>query len=83
MMIHPDRVGCFAPAVAARDAAGRRLPLQVIHAYVMIALDGARKQPDKMFRVQQDGWGYSPDEIAPLFAGAPDNVVLPWGKSHA
>lgn len=49
-------------------------------AAVIRFLDDARKVPNLTFIVTPIGCGiagYKPDEIAPLFEGAPDNVILP------
>lgn len=77
--IHPDKIGCYPPAVPARDAQGKRLPLQVIHAYVLVSLDYVRRRPETTFRVQEDGWGYDRKQIAPMFDNCPKNIYLPYG----
>lgn len=43
-------------------------------------IEFARKHPELTFYVTEIGRGiagYTPEEVAPLFAGAPGNVVLP------
>jgi hypothetical protein len=43
-------------------------------------LDAARQHPELRFLVTEVGCGiagYTPDQVAGFFAGAPDNVVLP------
>lgn len=77
--IYPDKMGCSSPAVPVRDASGARLPLPVVHAYVMVVLDYVRKRPDTQFRVMQDGWGYDRKQIAPMFDHCPRNITLPQG----
>lgn len=77
--ICPGKMGCDLPMVPVRDVNGARLQLQVIAAYVSVALDYARKRPDRTFKVQQDGWGYSRKDIAPLFDHCPKNITLPYG----
>lgn len=54
--------------------------LGVLHDEVAGFLTYARRHPELRFLVTPIGTGiagYRADEIAPLFAGAPDNVVLP------
>lgn len=54
--------------------------LGVLHEEVARFLDYARRHPELRFLVTPIGTGiagYRSDEIAPLFAGAPGNVVLP------
>lgn len=77
--LYPGKMGDTPPAVPVRDMAGARLPAQVIHAFVIVALDHVRKRPDRTFHVQQDGWGYDRRTIAPMFDNCPANVVLPYG----
>lgn len=67
------------PAVPVRDASGAKLPLDIIRAYVLVAVDYARKRPDQNFKIQQDGWGYSRFDIAPMFDHCPLNITLPYG----
>ncbi len=78
-MIYPDKFGARAPAVPVRDASGSRYSLDVIRAFVKVSLDYAAKRPDVTFQVQQDGWGYSRQEIAPMFDYCPKNIMLPYG----
>lgn len=54
--------------------------LAVLRDEVAGFLDHARRHPDLRFLVTSVGTGtagYRADEIAPLFTGAPSNVVLP------
>lgn len=56
------------------------LSLPDIAVYVDTFVDYARSRSDEMFQVTPIGCGlagFSPIEIAPMFAGAPDNCVLP------
>ncbi len=77
--LRPGPMGCVFPAIPVRDASGARLPIDMIRAYVMIALDTVRRQPEKLYRVQQEGWGYHRREIAPMFDRCPGNIMLPYG----
>lgn len=77
--LFPSKMGCIPPAVPVRDMSGARLPLDVIRAFVMISLDHVRRQPDRMFYVMEDGWGYNRRQIAPMFDNCPKNIVLPYG----
>jgi hypothetical protein len=54
--------------------------LDVIYSYVKEFLIYAKKNPDLTFLVTQIGCGrsgYHPRDIAPMFRGASDNVILP------
>lgn len=58
----------------------KALPLPKIQAYVTEFLEHARAHPEDTFNVVAIGCGLAglkPHEIAPMFAGAPDNVNLP------
>jgi hypothetical protein len=58
------------------------LPLDQIEWYVARFLQFAAEHPELTFFVTRVGCGhagYFDDEIAPFFAGAPDNVLLPAG----
>lgn len=79
-MIFPCKMGQHpTPAVPVRDVNGARLSLDIIRAYVMVALDYVRKRPERTFQVQQDGWGYDRKQIAPMFDYCPKNIKLPYG----
>ena len=78
-MIYPEKMGCQLPAVAVRDISGARLQPEIIRAYVMLAVDYARRRPNANFEVQADGWGYDRKVIAPMFDHCPDNIRLPYG----
>lgn len=75
--IHPGPMGSSAPVVAVRDAAGTRLPLDMVRAFLMLAVEHARARPDRIYTVQRDGWGYAFRDLVSVFKGAPDNVMLP------
>lgn len=56
------------------------LSLNTIRGHVQTFLDFARANPELTFYVTPIGCGlagYRPDQVAPLFEGAPENVVLP------
>ena len=58
----------------------RSIPLGYIALQVQDFLKYAGENPDERFIVTQIGCGlagYRPKEIAPMFRGAPSNVVLP------
>ena len=43
-------------------------------------IESAKEHPELWFLVTEIGCGiagYTPEEVAPLFAGAPENVILP------
>ena len=77
--IIPGPITAAPPQVPVRDAAGKRLSLDLIHAFVWVALDHARKRPGVTFHVKQDGWGYAREKIAPMFDNCPQNIILPYG----
>lgn len=67
-------------AIPTKDRQLRVLPLDVIHCHVREFLDYAHRQPDLRFELTPIGCGlagYRPDQIAPMFANAPANVILP------
>lgn len=69
-------------AIPTKDANLRTLPLPQIAGHVNLFLDYARKHPDDKFLVTKVGCGlagYTEEEIAPIFAKAPDNCILPDG----
>jgi len=68
-------------AIPTKDHHLRVLPLHVIRAHVSEFLDYARRQPDVAFELTPIGCGlagYRPHRIAPMFAGVPGNVQLPY-----
>ena len=67
-------------AIPTKDCRLRVLPLEVICGHVRKFLDYACRRPDLRFEVTPVGCGlagYRPDQIAPMFAGAPANVIMP------
>lgn len=69
-------------AIPTKDEQIRALPLDRIAEYVGLFLQFATLRPDLKFRVTKIGCGlagYSEDQIAPFFKGAPKNVDLPEG----
>jgi len=67
-------------AIPTKDHQLRVLPLDVIRGYVREFLDYAHRHPDLRFELTPIGCGlagYRPDQIAPMFANAPANVILP------
>lgn len=71
--------GC-AYAIPTKDRQLRVLPLAAIRGDVDMFLSYARRRPDLRFEVTPIGCGlagYRPDQIAPMFADAPANVMLP------
>ncbi|MGB3830316.1 MAG: hypothetical protein WA975_00460 [Mesorhizobium sp.] len=67
-------------AIPTKDRHLRVLPLAVIRGHIADFLDYARRRPDLRFEVTPIGCGlagYRPEQIAPMFAGSPANVVLP------
>jgi hypothetical protein len=56
------------------------LPLERIHSYVLEFLQYAKSHPELSFLVTEIGCGlagYKPKDIAPMFKGFSDNVILP------
>jgi hypothetical protein len=67
-------------AIPTKDEWIRTLPLDIIKEHVQIFLRYARENPTMLFELTPIGCGlagYEPSDIAPLFIGAPSNVVLP------
>jgi hypothetical protein len=67
-------------AIPTEDAKQRSLPLHVIERYVRAFVAYAKGRPTDRFYVTAIGCGlagYNPDQIAPMFRGAPENCVLP------
>jgi hypothetical protein len=67
-------------AIPTKDERLRPLPLEAIRGYVEEFKAFARQHPEQTFQVTAIGCGlagYRPDQIAPMFADAPANCVLP------
>lgn len=67
-------------AIPTKDGNLRTLAIDMIEAHVAAFLSFARQAPDMRFYVTPIGCGlagYTPEQIAPLFHGAPSNVALP------
>jgi hypothetical protein len=67
-------------AIPTKDETLRPRSLDRIHASVRKFLDYARSEPSLYFKVTAIGCGlagYKPEQIAPMFKGAPDNCELP------
>ncbi|GEC15852.1 hypothetical protein NWI01_17440 [Nitrobacter winogradskyi] len=67
-------------AIPTKDRGLRVLPLAVIRGHVDDFLGYACRRAELRFEVTPIGCGlagYRPDQIAPRFAGAPANVILP------
>lgn len=67
-------------AIPTKDHRLRVLPLPVIQRHVAEFLAYARQRPDLAFELTPIGCGlagYCPNQIGPMFAGAPANVALP------
>ncbi|SOC46874.1 MULTISPECIES: A1S_2505 family phage non-structural protein [Rhizobium/Agrobacterium group] len=67
-------------AIPTKDRGLRVLPLAVIRGHVDDFLGYARGLANTRFEVTPIGCGlagYRPDQIAPMFADAPANVILP------
>lgn len=68
-------------AIPTKDARLNSLPLEIIAQHVTAFLEFARTMPASFFVVTKIGCGlagYTPEQIAPMFRGAPANVKLPW-----
>lgn len=69
-------------AIPTKDAKLRTLPLVTIKVYVDEFLCFAADRPRTLFEVTRIGCGlagYKDEDIAPMFAGAPENCELPDG----
>lgn len=69
-------------AIPTKDEEIMTLPLDRIAPYVRDFIEYAKTKPGHSFRVVRIGCGlagYTDAEMSPLFAGAPDNVILPEG----
>ena len=67
-------------AIPTKDAKLRTLPLVTIHEHVGDFIVYAWQHPELTFKLTPIGCGlagYEPRQIAPMFEGAPDNVLLP------
>lgn len=67
-------------AIPTKDRWLRPLPLEQINSHVVAFLAVARSMPDRQFEVTSVGCGlagFQPAQIAPMFADAPSNCVLP------
>lgn len=67
-------------AIPTKDEDLRTLPLEEIQIYVDAFIDYADISPELTFQLTPIGCGlagYRPEDIAPMFKGAPPNVVLP------
>ena len=72
-------------AIPTKDARLKSLHLSQIHAFVQRFLVYAKERTTETFRVTRIGCGlagYTDADIGPMFIGAPDNCILPygWGK---
>lgn len=67
-------------AIPTKDANIKTLPLTIINEYVIKFIQYAKNNPSLIFKLTPIGCGlagYTPDDIAPMFVDAPDNVILP------
>lgn len=67
-------------AIPTKDRELRTLPLEDIRRYVDRFIRFALDRPDLTFQLTPIGCGlagYSPEQIAPMFADSPPNVILP------
>lgn len=72
-------------AIPTKDSSLRTLPLLNIGIYVSAFIQYAENNPELLFRVTRIGCGlagYNDADIAPMFAAAPSNCILPleWTK---
>lgn len=73
-------------AIPTKDARLQSLHLDEISNSVRRFLEYARQNPQKQFQLTPIGCGlagYRHEEIAPMFKGAPDNVMIPSEFSEA
>ena len=69
-------------AIPTKDERLRTLPLSAIAAHVSHFIEYATLNPDLHFHVTRIGCGlagYTDEQIAPMFRGAPENCQLPEG----
>lgn len=67
-------------AIPTKDERLRTLPLSVIRYQVEVFLTYADQNPGEQFQLTPIGCGlagYLPADIAPMFRGAPRNVIIP------
>lgn len=67
-------------AIPTKDSNLKTLPLTKIREYVNLFIQDAKKHHDKVFQLTPIGCGlagYAFQDIAPMFADAPPNVILP------
>lgn len=67
-------------AIPTKDEGLKTLPLSRIKTYVDDFIKYARANPNLMFKVTAVGCGlagYRPEQIAPMFNGAPLNCIMP------
>lgn len=67
-------------AIPTKDAQLKTLPLHKIEPYVEEFVEYAREHPELIFNVVAIGCGLAgckPEQIAPMFKGAPSNCNLP------
>lgn len=67
-------------AIPTKDENLKTLPLAEIEIYVRMFRAYARVHPELAFQLTPIGCGlagYKPEQIAPMFNGAPPNVMLP------
>lgn len=77
-------------AIPTKDERLASLPLSEIEVFVQVFLSYARANSDRTFLVTRVGCGYagySDNDIAPLFDGAPINCIMPvewavWYPNH-
>ena len=68
--------------IPTKDRGLKTLPLSTIRSYVLDFLFFANEHPEMRFNVTRIGCGLAgktDKEIAPMFTGASDNVILPVG----
>lgn len=67
-------------AIPTKDKYIKTLSLNMINVYVEKFLEFANKHPEMTFMLTAIGCGlagYKPEQIAPMFEDAPENVILP------
>lgn len=72
----------YAYAIPTKDMVLKTLPLDQIAFYIQNFINYAKLYPDLDFQVTAVGCGLAglkPEQVAPLFKGAPANVHLPFG----
>lgn len=66
--------------IPTKDEKVKTLPLERIQGYISIFIAFAKDHPELTFRLTPIGCGlagYSPEQIAPMFHGATNNIVIP------